>query len=343
MKKTISILLSILIIVITLITGQIITNAITEAEIEWNGRVYGVPVDSTITCTCYLQAENIVSGDFNLKYPKGLKAEKIKTSNISNSMCNDVKSDSMIIMNFTNYNNPADFTTKKEILSVEFRVIDNAKGTIEFITEDVYKRSGEDLVEVNSFYTWLNIDFSEISYNKPIEEKTTTEATTEPPTEETTATSSTTEPKNSTETTEATEKATTQIIITEPTATIVPTEKTTYATEPTQGVIKKDNTIKVKTLKVKSIKKKVLKIKSKKVKPFKITKAKGNVTVSIVKKGTSKKIYKRIKINNKTGVVTFKKGTYAKKTYKIKFKIAVTGNEEYKPKTVNKSIRIRIK
>ncbi len=77
-------------------------------------------------------------------------------------------------------------------------------------------------------------------------------------------------------------------------------------------------------------------------KPLTIKNAQGKVTCKIVKKGTNSKIYKKIKINKK-GVITFKKGKYAKKTYKIKVKITAAGNSKYNKKTITKTVKVKIK
>ena len=105
---------------------------------------------------------------------------------------------------------------------------------------------------------------------------------------------------------------------------------------------KKKNPVKVSTMK-NALKAKKLKKKAQKVKAIKISKNKGAVTVTKVKSGTTKAIYKKIKVNKKTGVITFKKGKYAKKTYKIKLKIAVKGNSGYKPATITKTVKVKIK
>ena len=88
---------------------------------------------------------------------------------------------------------------------------------------------------------------------------------------------------------------------------------------------------------------KKLKKNQQKVKPLTIKNAKGAVKVVKVKKGTDKKIYKKITVKKKTGVITFKKGKYVKKTYKIKLKITAKGNSDYKSKTVNKVVKVRVK
>lgn len=105
---------------------------------------------------------------------------------------------------------------------------------------------------------------------------------------------------------------------------------------------KKSNTISVKTS-TKSVKANLLIKSNLSVKPITIKNAKGAVTVVKVKKGTDKKIYKKITVKKKTGVITFKKGKYAKKTYKIKLKITAKGNSDYKSKTVNKVVKVRVK
>lgn len=105
---------------------------------------------------------------------------------------------------------------------------------------------------------------------------------------------------------------------------------------------KKANTIKV-TVKTKTVKAKKLKKKKQTIKPITIKGAQGSVTVSKVKNGTSAKIYSRITVNNKTGAIIFKKGKYAKKTYKIKLKITAAGNADYNAKTVTKVVKIKVK
>lgn len=73
------------------------------------------------------------------------------------------------------------------------------------------------------------------------------------------------------------------------------------------------------------------------VKPLTIKNVKGKVKVTKVKKGTSSKIYKKIKVNSK-GAVTLAKGKYKKGTYKIKLKITAV-----RCKTLYKTVKIRIK
>ena len=112
-------------------------------------------------------------------------------------------------------------------------------------------------------------------------------------------------------------------------------------TDPSAQIKKVANTIKV-TVKTKSLKASKLKKKKQTVKAVTVKKAQGKVTYKIVKKGTTSKIYKKIKISKK-GVITFKKGKYAKKTYKIKLKITAAGNSKYNKKTVTKTIKVKVK
>ena len=63
----------------------------------------------------------------------------------------------------------------------------------------------------------------------------------------------------------------------------------------------------------------------------------------LVKKGSTAKIYKLAKINSK-GVITLSKWKKAKKgDYKLKISITAKGNGNYKPKTVNKVVKVKIK
>ena len=145
----------------------------------------------------------------------------------------------------------------------------------------------------------------------------------------------------------------------ETTAPVIPTQPVTSQVTPTQPVtalpdftepkenngskitVKKSNPVTVKA-KTKKIKAKKVKKKKTTVKPLIIKNAKGTVTVTKVKKGTTSKIYKKIKVNKKTGAVTFKKGKYKKKTYKVRLKIIAKGNSEYKSKTIYKTVKIKV-
>lgn len=91
------------------------------------------------------------------------------------------------------------------------------------------------------------------------------------------------------------------------------------------------------------VKAKKLKNKAQKVASIKVENAKGKVSYKIVKKGTNKKIYKKIKISS-NGVIKIKKAKKIKKgTYKIKVKVSVAGNSNYSKKTVTKTLKIKIK
>lgn len=101
------------------------------------------------------------------------------------------------------------------------------------------------------------------------------------------------------------------------------------------------NTLKV-TANNKTVKAKKLKTKKQTVKALTIKNAQGKFEVKLVKKGTSSKIFKKITVNKK-GVLTLKKGKYAKKTYKIRLKITAKGNAQYFKKTVYKTVKIKVK
>ncbi len=169
------------------------------------------------------------------------------------------------------------------------------------------------------------------------------ENSTEPVTNSGSPTSEETKEETTVSTEEETAAPTEKEENTTPAETVQPTETqaSTDVTEPAIKAEKKPNTIKV-TAKEKTVKAKKLKAKKQNVKPFKIKNAQGKVTYKIVKKGTASKLIKKIKINKK-GVITLKKGKYAKKTYKIKIKITAGGNDNYKKKTISKIIKIKIK
>lgn len=102
---------------------------------------------------------------------------------------------------------------------------------------------------------------------------------------------------------------------------------------------KKANPIKV-SVKTKSVKLNKLKNKAQTVKAITIKSAKGKVSCKITK---VTKIKKFLKINAK-GIITFNKWKKAKKgTYSLKVSITAKGNKDYKPKTITKLIKIKVK
>lgn len=153
-----------------------------------------------------------------------------------------------------------------------------------------------------------------------------------------TETAENTEPTQPSINTEPTTDKPIELVTTETQPTV--TEPDTPSVKPI--VKKKANTVKV-TVNNKTVKAKKFKRKKQTVKPLAIKKAKGKVTVTKIKNGTTVSIYKKITVNRKTGAITFKKGKYAKKTYKIKLKITAAGNAEYKAKTVTKIVKIIVK
>lgn len=193
---------------------------------------------------------------------------------------------------------------------------------------------------------------TEPTTDKPTEPATTepTEPTTDKPTE--LVTTEPTEPTME----KPTEPVTSEPIepITEKPAEPVVTEPITekpvepIVTEPkeapqiTQPTVKpkKANPMKL-SVKTKTVSLKKLKAKKQSVKPFVVKNAKGKVMYKI--KSVSAKIKKYTKISSK-GVVTIKRWKKAKVgTYKFKVRISVKGNSKYKPKTLTKTIKIRIK
>ena len=119
-------------------------------------------------------------------------------------------------------------------------------------------------------------------------------------------------------------------------------------TEPTESdkiitvsAKKKTNPVKI-TVSKKTIKSKALRKSKKAVKTIKLINVTGVVKITKVKKGTTPKIYKKIKVDKKTGAIIFKKGKYPKKLYRVKLKIFVKGNSKYKAKTIIRTIKIRI-
>ena len=129
---------------------------------------------------------------------------------------------------------------------------------------------------------------------------------------------------------------------------VEPTTAATTTEQPTtekKVTAKKANTIKVKakkvTVKAKKLKKKAQKVKI--TKALKVTKAKGTVTYAKVKKGSTKKFFKKVKIAAKSGKITIKKCKLKKGTYKLKIKVTAAGTKNYKKKSVSKVVKFKVK
>ena len=117
------------------------------------------------------------------------------------------------------------------------------------------------------------------------------------------------------------------------TSSTEPTESTTDSKPKAKKANKMKITVKTKTVKAKKLKKAKVTVKA-------ITVKNNNGAVSYKK--VAKKSSKRLTINTKTGKITVKKGT-KKNTYKIKVKITAKGTKNYKPKTVTKTVKIKVK
>ncbi len=214
------------------------------------------------------------------------------------------------------------------------QISDNA-----FKTSDMtiigYKDTSAELFAIDKGYEFECLeDIKETVLDNPTDSATNkpTEPTTTEPTQpvaDKTAESTTTEPTEP-KTVKPTEPAVTepQPATPEPTAPVV---------EPSNN--QKDNPVKI-TVKVKTVRLKKLKKKAKTIKAITIKGAQGKVSCKITK---AAKIKKHLKINAK-GVITFTAWKKAKQgTYKIKVTITVKGNSKYKPKTIKKTVKIKIR
>ena len=110
--------------------------------------------------------------------------------------------------------------------------------------------------------------------------------------------------------------------------------QTSTGTQASAPVVKKANTVKV-TVKTPSVKAKNKKQTISASKIFKVSKAQGKISYKKVSGSKNLTI-------SKTGKITVKKGTKAG-TYKIKVAITAAGNENYKAKTVNKTVKVKVK
>ncbi len=126
---------------------------------------------------------------------------------------------------------------------------------------------------------------------------------------------------------------------TEATTSALTTEPATKA--PAVVSEKKDNPFKVKVTAAKKVSLKKLKKKAQTAATFKVTGAKGKLSFKI--KSAKKAIKKYLSISKK-GVLSVKKWKKAKKgAYTIKVSITAKGNADYNSKTVNKSVKIKLK
>lgn len=108
-------------------------------------------------------------------------------------------------------------------------------------------------------------------------------------------------------------------------------------------VPKETNTLsaaaKTATVKYSKLKKKAQTLTRSKV--IKLSKAQGKVTYKLVSV-TKSQFKKYFKVNSKTGKVTIKKGL-KKGTYKVKIKVTAAGDEWYKAKSKNVTVKIKVK
>ena len=179
---------------------------------------------------------------------------------------------------------------------------------------------------------------------EPTTEYVSQPVVTEPQTTDPAAT--VTEPVNTQPTTEKpSQPVVTEPQTTDPAATVTEPVTTEPAkTEPsknTNTAVKKTNPVKI-SVTAKTVSAKKLKKKAQKIKPLTVKNAKGKLSYKLIKKGSAAKLFKKTRINSK-GFITIKKGKYTKKTYKLKLRITVKGTQKYKPKTITKTVRIRIK
>lgn len=372
-KKNIISIIVCIAIMFCLFASQSSTSAATSTEVKVDDTIYELPLDTKVICKCYLETtEPIVNGEFSLKHPSNLKFNSVQTKNIQGSMINDIGNETL--MNFSTPFSPADFTSCKEIMIVEYITKESNTDTViyepfEFKANTINAIKNKKPTELDSYTVKMNIEFLEITASKPYVYENITSAPvaieTTKSTEKNTETIQESTQKTTQESTQATEKIeeTTKITC-EPTQketeqeTAKPiqtkctenTESTTYqdsnintdiVSSPSKS--KKNNPLKVTKTKKKTIKNKALKKRKITIKPIKIKKAVGKVTVTKVKKGTNKRIYKKIKVNSKTGKITFKKGNYNKKNYVINLKVRASGNTSYKGKTITKKIKVKIK
>lgn len=104
---------------------------------------------------------------------------------------------------------------------------------------------------------------------------------------------------------------------------------------------KKSNPFKA-TAKEKTLKAKALKSKKQTALTITVKNAQGKVSYKVLKSGTSKKLYKKLKVNSK-GKVTLKKGKYAKKTYTVAVKVSAAGNDKYKSGSKTVKVKVKVK
>ncbi|MEE3428055.1 MAG: leucine-rich repeat protein [Ruminococcus sp.] len=222
-------------------------------------------------------------------------------------------------------------------LAVSDKDIDNQNEAV----KKVYK--GWNTLKAKMTNTAFHFNYDPLNPN-PVEGTTATEATepasaipsvTVEPTE-TTTTVPETEP-NTFEPTNPAHGTTTEAITTPSETTIVRIPEKTVC-----PISKISNPVKV-SAKNKTVKAKKLIKKAQKIKPLTVKNAKGKVTVKLVKKGSNSKLFKLAKISKK-GIITLKKWKKAKKgKYNLIVKITAKGNSKFKPKTINKLVKIKIK
>lgn len=315
MKKTIAIILSVLLVMGVV---SVVAASAADATVQIGESSFECSQGDTLTYTINMTTPKAIeNGQFIVYYPGSCLTVKSVTFN-ENIFGGDKPILNTAVENEIDFNfsktDGYDFTAKSELVKVEFEVTGTGTGKV-----NISDKAEEIIV--------CDVDDEDITAQVAFEEVgSVPSAETEP------ATGDVTQPE-------------TQPVTVAPTS---PAETTPAATNPpAPATVKKvANTIKV-TVKAKTVKAKKLKKKKQTVKAITVKNAKGAVTFTKVKKGTTSKIFKKVTVNKKTGKITLKKGKYAKKTYKVKVKIKAAGkkvgNVQYKAKTLTKVVKIKVK
>ncbi len=337
MKKTIAIILSVLMLISVVSIAAV--NAAADTAIEVNGQTYDLEIGNEVTYTLNMTTPEVIeNGQFILYYPSGIltvgSVEYDKeflgapVINYKNGVVDEID------FNFSNHEG-YDFTQGHMLIKVNFTVTGTEAENNKIYLSD---KEGEIVIcNLNDVEITDKVQYQEeVAVNAPEVTPTDDPSNPDDPTPEQPTDDPSVTPTNPTDAPVVTPTEAPVVTPTDAPA-VTPTEAPKSASS-----VKKANPIKV-TAKTKAVKAKKLKAKKQTVKALKVKGAQGTVTFAKVKKGTTAKIYKKVSVNKKNGKITLKKGKYAKKTYKVKVKITAKGNSKYNAKSVTKVVKIKVK
>ena len=380
-KKTISLILSVIMLLSVLTVGYISADAADTATFTLNGQTYSAETGADVTYTVNLKTTNpIVNGQFYLNYPQSILEVQDTSFPVVGDytmMCNYTEdSENIVAFNFSG-TKKVDFTGGGVLAQIFFKVKSAGSGNIKLDIAMMSMRNDNNAlineIPNSTFTETLTVKNPETPTNPttpsnptaPTEQPTTAAPTDPAPTEQPATEAPTTAPAPKTT---ITLKATKSSIAYGTSTTVKATVKngngkTTFKSSNTKvATVDAKGNVKAKgvgTVKITATNNKVSKTVTIKVvkaaNPMKVT-AKKTVTANSKKNTTIKSVvtvksaqgkvtYKtnNKKVTVKSGKLVVKKGLKKGKTVTVKITVKAAGNKNYNAASKVVSVKIKVK